>query len=293
MDWRKKKRSSTDRTKSRSFLRRFLHREVETSSCLARRFIRLSYLAFVPNQSAFDVEDVPGALLRRFTTDGKLLIAFSANRADVLLYRPVEYFDVEEDPARPNEKQSFKSFFHLERTITIGTEREILVDDFCLCSPSCKYVIFATRGLSSNTDQAPTTSNISSFYSVELESGKIIDRYIIHEGMFELDWSVHMLSNRLVFLSPRKKVRNLPPSLHYIRRLSSDKLPSHRLPRLKNERVAYLEPYSCIFFPLSQVQTHATETSVIIPIPPLCSRSLPGRKFLPPPSLRLKDSVAP
>ncbi|KAM3330422.1 hypothetical protein ACQJBY_026976 [Aegilops geniculata] len=181
---------------SRVFDRQFLSPRPGATVNTARQF----YENLVPSYTIYDI-DCPDYSFRKFTDDGKYLVAFSRNHQDLIVYRPIwltfschEECDSHDLPANA---ERFDSFFKQLYSISLASSNEYICKDFFLYMECHQYGLFATSTAQSNDSSAtdgaihgvPSIEKIT-FYLVRLEDGAILDEKAFCNDFINLAHSI-------------------------------------------------------------------------------------------------------
>ncbi|CAL4976200.1 unnamed protein product [Urochloa decumbens] len=181
---------------SRVFDRQFLSPRPGAAVNTIRQF----YENLVPSYTIFDI-DCPDYSFRKFTDDGKYLVAFSRNHQDLIVYRPIwlTYSCNEECDSHdlPPKAKRFDSFFKQLYSIPLASSNEYICKDFFLYMESHQFGLFATSTAQSNdstvTEGAvhgvPSIEKIT-FYLVRLEDGVILDEKAFCNDFINLAHSI-------------------------------------------------------------------------------------------------------
>ncbi|EMS48296.1 hypothetical protein TRIUR3_35072 [Triticum urartu] len=179
-------RGSTKNTKSKKYI------QVNT--------VRQFYENLVPSYTIYDI-DCPDYSFRKFTDDGKYLVAFSRNHQDLIVYRPIwltfschEECDSHDLPANA---ERFDSFFKQLYSISLASSNEYICEDFFLYMECHQYGLFATSTARSNESSVtegaihgvPSIEKIT-FYLVRLEDGAILDEKAFCNDFINLAHSI-------------------------------------------------------------------------------------------------------
>jgi de-etiolated-1 len=131
--------------------------------------VRQFYENLVPSYTIYDIE-CPDYSFRKFTDDGKYLVAFSRNHQDLIVYRPIwltfscnEECDSHDLPAKA---KRFDSFFKQLYSISLASSNEYICKDFFLYVACHQYGLFATSTAQSN-DSAASEGAIHGVPSME------------------------------------------------------------------------------------------------------------------------------
>mmetsp|Transcript_13120 Transcript_13120/g.47857 ORF Transcript_13120/g.47857 Transcript_13120/m.47857 type:complete len:583 (+) Transcript_13120:176-1924(+) len=148
---------------------------------------RQFYPFIVPNQTVLNVT-CPDCTIKKFTCDGKYLIAFAKTVYQELCVYQLNGFGVTK-PELLNEPVvenavSFDQFFSLKYMLSLGAEDgEVLCKDFVLVTADGSMGIFASATVPENSPQdTPGTipglpvASSTSFHLVRLEDGVTLDR---------------------------------------------------------------------------------------------------------------------
>ncbi|XP_037412928.1 light-mediated development protein DET1-like isoform X1 [Triticum dicoccoides] len=181
---------------SRVFDRQFLSPRPSATVNTVRQF----YENLVPSYTIYDI-DCPDYSFRKFTDDGKYLVAFSRNHQDLIVYRPIwltfschEECDSHDLPANA---ERFDSFFKQLYSISLASSNEYICKDFFLYMECHQYGLFATSTAQSNDSSAtdgaihgvPSIEKIT-FYLVRLEDGAILDEKAFCNDFINLAHSI-------------------------------------------------------------------------------------------------------
>ncbi|KAM3349371.1 hypothetical protein ACQJBY_022422 [Aegilops geniculata] len=181
---------------SRVFDRQFLSPRPGATVNTVRQF----YENLVPSYTIYDI-DCPDYSFRKFTDDGKYLVAFSRNHQDLIVYRPIwltfschEECDSHDLPANA---ERFDSFFKQLYSISLASSNEYICKDFFLYMECHQYGLFATSTAQSNDSSAtdgaihgvPSIEKIT-FYLVRLEDGAILDEKAFCNDFINLAHSI-------------------------------------------------------------------------------------------------------
>ncbi|KQK04393.1 light-mediated development protein DET1 isoform X5 [Brachypodium distachyon] len=162
--------------------------------------VRQFYENLVPSYTIYDVE-CPDYSFRKFTDDGKYLVAFSRNHQDLIVYRPIWLtFSCHEECDShdlPDQARRFDSFFKQLYSISLASSNEYICKDFFLYMEGHKYGLFATSTAQSNDSSAtegaihgvPSIEKIT-FYLVRLEDGAILDEKAFCNDFINLAHSI-------------------------------------------------------------------------------------------------------
>ncbi|XP_062211279.1 light-mediated development protein DET1-like isoform X4 [Phragmites australis] len=143
--------------------------------------VRQFYENLVPSHTIYDI-DCPDYSFRKFTDDGKYLVAFSRNHQDLIVYRPIwlTYSCNEKGDSHdlPPKAKKFDSFFKQLYSIPLASSNEYICKDFFLYMECHQFGLFATSTAQSPIEGAihgvPSIEKIT-FYLVRLEDGVILD----------------------------------------------------------------------------------------------------------------------
>ncbi|XP_006643642.1 light-mediated development protein DET1 [Oryza brachyantha] len=181
---------------SRVFDRQFLSPRPGATVNTVRQF----YENLFPSYTIFDI-DCPDYSFRKFTDDGKYLVAFSRNHQDLIVYRPIwptfscnEACDSHDLPPKANK---FDSFFKQLYSISLASSNEYICKDFFLYMECHQFGLFATSTAQSNDSSAtegaihgvPSIEKIT-FYLVRLEDGAILDEKAFRNDFINLAHSI-------------------------------------------------------------------------------------------------------
>ncbi|KAL6884517.1 hypothetical protein ACP4OV_010453 [Aristida adscensionis] len=162
--------------------------------------VRQLYENLVPSHTIYDI-DCPDYSFRKFTDDGKYLVAFSRNHQDLIVYRPIwltyscngecDSYDL------PPKAKKFDSFFKQLYSIPLASSNEYICKDFFLYMECHKFGLFATSTAQSNDANAtegaiqgvPSIEKIT-FYLVRLEDGVILDEKAFCNDFINLAHSI-------------------------------------------------------------------------------------------------------
>ncbi|CAO2184515.1 unnamed protein product [Urochloa humidicola] len=181
---------------SRVFDRQFLSPRPGAAVNTIRQF----YENLVPSYTIFDI-DCPDYSFRKFTDDGKYLVAFSRNHQDLIVYRPIwlTYSCNEECDSHdlPPKAKKFDSFFKQLYSIPLASSNEYICKDFFLYMECHQFGLFATSTAQSNDSTAtegaihgvPSIEKIT-FYLVRLEDGVILDEKAFCNDFINLAHSI-------------------------------------------------------------------------------------------------------
>ncbi|KAI8819208.1 De-etiolated protein 1 Det1-domain-containing protein [Fimicolochytrium jonesii] len=148
-----------------------------------RRERRQVFKAIHPTTTLYEVE-LPNIVLRKFSPDGKKLIAFTQNG------NAVEAYDYEPEKVHAaaavvgKSVEAFDTVFDRRWETTLTTSRESLCLDFLLFTKTQKHIIVVTSCPSTSTDPTPqspaTLSGLSiledvTFWILDVETGKVTD----------------------------------------------------------------------------------------------------------------------
>ncbi|RLN23917.1 hypothetical protein C2845_PM07G09840 [Panicum miliaceum] len=162
--------------------------------------IRQFYENLVPSYTIYDI-DCPDYSFRKFTDDGKYLVAFSRNHQDLIVYRPIwlTYSCTEECDSHdlPPKAKKFDSFFKQFYSIPLASSNEYICKDFFLYVECQQFGLFATSTAQSNDSTAtegaihgvPSIEKIT-FYLVRLEDGVILDEKAFCNDFINLAHSI-------------------------------------------------------------------------------------------------------
>ncbi|RLM93223.1 light-mediated development protein DET1 isoform X1 [Panicum miliaceum] len=162
--------------------------------------IRQFYENLVPSYTIYDI-DCPDYSFRKFTDDGKYLVAFSRNHQDLIVYRPIwlTYSCTEECDSHdlPPKAKKFDSFFKQLYSIPLASSNEYICKDFFLYMECHQFGLFATSTAQSNDSTAtegaihgvPSIEKIT-FYLVRLEDGVILDEKAFCNDFINLAHSI-------------------------------------------------------------------------------------------------------
>ena len=119
--------------------------------------VRQFYENLVPSYTIYDI-DCPDYSFRKFTDDGKYLVAFSRNHQDLIVYRPIwlTYSCTEECDSHdlPPKAKKFDSFFKQLYSIPLASSNEYICKDFFLYMECHQFGLFATSTAQSNDSTA-------------------------------------------------------------------------------------------------------------------------------------------
>ena len=131
--------------------------------------VRQFYENLVPSYTIYDI-DCPDYSFRKFTDDGKYLVAFSRNHQDLIVYRPIwlTYSCTEECDSHdlPPKAKKFDSFFKQLYSIPLASSNEYICKDFFLYMDCHQFGLFATSTAQSN-DSTATEGAIHGVPSIE------------------------------------------------------------------------------------------------------------------------------
>ncbi|XP_066381010.1 light-mediated development protein DET1 [Miscanthus floridulus] len=162
--------------------------------------IRQFYENLVPSYTIYDI-DCPDYSFRKFTDDGKYLVAFSRNHQNLIVYCPIwltyscnEDCDSHDLPAKT---KKFDSFFKQLYSIPPASSNEYICKDFFLYMECNQFGLFATSTAQSN-DSTATEGAIHgvrsfekiTFYLVRLEDGVILDEKAFCNDFINLSHSI-------------------------------------------------------------------------------------------------------
>ncbi|KAJ1257369.1 hypothetical protein BS78_K075800 [Paspalum vaginatum] len=162
--------------------------------------VRQFYENLVPSYTIYDI-DCPDFSFRKFTDDGKYLVAFSRNHQDLIVYRPIwlTYSCNEECDSHdlPPKAKKFDSFFEQLYSIPLASSNEYICKDFFLYMECHQFGLFATSTAQSNDSTAtegaihgvPSIEKIT-FYLVRLEDGVILDEKAFCNDFINLAHSI-------------------------------------------------------------------------------------------------------
>ena len=148
--------------------------------------IRNYYSCIYPNKTLYNV-NTPHCHIKRFSPDGRLLICFSKTLHEVQVYKYRPRIDLKQ--------VGFESYFELHYTKKLVRGNQVLCKDFCLITNHQKVLNLMQMILASVAPSQSTTVNEPQsldcipqlddivFYSLDLESGLVIDEYF-----FESDY---------------------------------------------------------------------------------------------------------
>ncbi|AQK91622.1 Light-mediated development protein DET1 [Zea mays] len=177
--------------------------------------IRQFYENLVPSYTIYDI-DCPDYSFRKFTDDGKYLVAFSRNHQDLIVYRPIwfTYSCNEECETHelPPKAKKFDSFFKQLYSIPLASSNEYICKDFFLYMECHRFGLFATSTAQSNESTAtegaihgvPLIEKIT-FHLVRLEDGVILDEKAFCNDFINLAHSIgaYMYEDLLCIVSLR------------------------------------------------------------------------------------------
>ncbi|PVH38729.1 hypothetical protein PAHAL_5G335800 [Panicum hallii] len=181
---------------SRVFDRQLLSPRPGAAVNTSRQF----YENLVPSYTIYDI-DCPDYSFRKFTDDGKYLVAFSRNHQDLIVYRPIwlTYSCTEECDSHdlPPKAKKFDSFFKQLYSIPLASSNEYICKDFFLYMECHQFGLFATSTAQSNDSTAtegaihgvPSIEKIT-FYLVRLEDGVILDEKAFCNDFINLAHSI-------------------------------------------------------------------------------------------------------
>ncbi|CAM0884972.1 unnamed protein product [Alopecurus aequalis] len=162
--------------------------------------VRQFYENLVPSYTIYDI-DCPDYSFRKFTDDGKYLVAFSRNHQDLIVYRPIwltfscnDECDSHDLPAKA---KRFDSFFKQLYSISLASSSEYICKDFFLYVECHQYGLFATSTAQNNDSGAsegaihgvPSIEKIT-FHLVRLEDGAILDEKAFRNDFINLAHSI-------------------------------------------------------------------------------------------------------
>ncbi|GJN31832.1 hypothetical protein PR202_gb20280 [Eleusine coracana subsp. coracana] len=131
--------------------------------------VRQFYENLVPSYTIYDI-DCPDYSFRKFTDDGKYLVAFSRNHQDLIVYRPIwlTYSCNEECDSHdlPLKSKKFESFFKELYSMPLASSNEYICKDFFLYMECHQFGLFATSTAQSN-DSSATEGAINGVPSIE------------------------------------------------------------------------------------------------------------------------------
>ncbi|TVU20764.1 hypothetical protein EJB05_30360, partial [Eragrostis curvula] len=162
--------------------------------------IRQFYENLVPSYTIYDI-DCPDYSFRKFTDDGKYLVAFSRNHQDLIVYRPIWLTYSCNEKCNPHDlppkAKKFDSFFKELYSMPLASSNEYICKDFFLYMECHQFGLFATSTAQSNDTSAtegaingvPSIEKIT-FYLVRLEDGVILDEKAFCNDFINLAHSI-------------------------------------------------------------------------------------------------------
>ncbi|KAL6615285.1 hypothetical protein ACP70R_037555 [Stipagrostis hirtigluma subsp. patula] len=168
--------------------------------------VRQFYENLVPSHTIYDI-DCPDYSFRKFTDDGKYLVAFSRNHQDLIVYRPIwlTYSCNEECDSHdlPPKAKKFDSFFKLLYSIPLASSNEYICKDFFLYMECHQFGLFATSTAQSSESSAtegaiqgvPSIEKITFYLDIcicvtRLEDGVILDEKAFWNDFINLAHSI-------------------------------------------------------------------------------------------------------
>ncbi|XP_071529937.1 DET1 homolog [Panulirus ornatus] len=193
---------------------RLFHREIHKQSHCQMHTDRFFYQNVTPNFTVTNVQKPP-CFLRKFSPDGRFLIAFSADQTSIEIYRymgPSAAADIlhwcestsvlkENDPKTHEIRRNiFDRFFRLKHIVTVATNGEQLNRECSLFTDDGKYVIVGSASIDdvnsidhfdmyrNNESVTPNPRSPLEDYTlhiVDIEMGRLCDsRTFMHDKIF-------------------------------------------------------------------------------------------------------------
>nr|XP_053643092.1 DET1 homolog isoform X2 [Cherax quadricarinatus]XP_053643093.1 DET1 homolog isoform X2 [Cherax quadricarinatus]XP_053643094.1 DET1 homolog isoform X2 [Cherax quadricarinatus]XP_053643095.1 DET1 homolog isoform X2 [Cherax quadricarinatus]XP_053643096.1 DET1 homolog isoform X2 [Cherax quadricarinatus]XP_053643097.1 DET1 homolog isoform X2 [Cherax quadricarinatus] len=205
---------SVQRIPPQNLVVRLFHREIHKQSHCQLHTDRFFYQNVSPNFTVTNVQKPP-CFLRKFSPDGRFLIAFSADQTSIEIFRymgPSAAADLlhwcestsvlkENDPKTHEIRRNiFDSFFKLKHTVTVATNGEQLNRECSLFTDDGKYVIVGSAAIDdvnsidhfdmyrNNESVTPNPRSPLEDYTlhiVDIEMGRLCDsRTFLHDKIF-------------------------------------------------------------------------------------------------------------
>jgi de-etiolated-1 len=159
--------------------------------------VRRLYENLVPSYTIYDI-DCPDYSFRKFTNDGKYLVAFSRNHQDLIVYHPIwlTYSCNEECDSHdvPPKAKKFDSFFKELYSMPLASSNEYICKDFFLYMECHQFGLFATSTAQSN-DPSVTEGAIYGVPSIEKITFYLVRyKHLVSGG-------THFFSSKLHYIS--------------------------------------------------------------------------------------------
>ncbi|XP_045604705.1 DET1 homolog [Procambarus clarkii] len=205
---------SVQRIPPQNLVVRLFHREIHKQSHSQLHTDRCFYQNVTPNFTVTNVQKPP-CFLRKFSPDGRFLIAFSADQTSIEIFRymgPSAAADIlhwcestcvlkENDPKTHEIRRNiFDRFFKLKHTVTVATNGEQLNRECSLFTDDGKYVIVGSASIDdvnsidhfdmyrNNESVTPNPRSPLEDYTlhiVDIEMGRLCDyRTFLHDKIF-------------------------------------------------------------------------------------------------------------
>eukprot|EP00742_Colponemidia_sp_Colp-10_P011800 GILJ01013174.1.p1 GENE.GILJ01013174.1~~GILJ01013174.1.p1 ORF type:complete len:610 (-),score=71.11 GILJ01013174.1:86-1915(-) len=186
---------------------------------------RQFYQYIVPNEVQMDVS-VPSTHFRRFTDDGKHLIAISRNQHELQVYSfqiPMFSYQGDGESLNGTTQMQFQHFFSLKYARPLTREPEVLCKDFCLLSSGDQFMIVASTTRSESLPDATTMAASSdplislptvervTLYLLLVETGELCDQFTFENEHIILPFQhgVSIYNDLLAILSLRHQTITL------------------------------------------------------------------------------------
>uniref|UniRef100_A0A0D9Y933 Light-mediated development protein DET1 n=1 Tax=Oryza glumipatula TaxID=40148 RepID=A0A0D9Y933_9ORYZ len=179
---------------SRVFDRQFLSPRPGATVNTVRQF----YENLVPSYTIYDIH-CPDYSFRKFTDDGKYLVAFSQNHQDLIVYRPIWPTFSCNEPCDshdlPPKAKKFDSFFKQLYSISLASSNEYICKDFFLYMECHQFGLFATSTAQSNDSSATEVlfmgyHQLRKLLSILLDDGAILDEKAFRNDFINLAHSI-------------------------------------------------------------------------------------------------------
>lgn len=131
--------------------RETLRGKPNTGSLESRKF----YQNVFPDHTVYNVE-VPNCFIKKFTSDGEYLLAFTKNLQGIQLY----HFRGPQEGAASVHENKFDTYFTFMYEKFLTCNNEVLCRDFCLQSSCGNFLILASSGPSANPPSSSLSSSI-------------------------------------------------------------------------------------------------------------------------------------
>ena len=216
---------------SQNVVRRCLSLERTGAPWASARLRRLAYETFVPKNTDVGVKDVPAVCFRRFTPDGKYLVAFEQDRRNLVLYRfkpPLRTEKIQQSESFTSDvvkkPVSYKDWFQQIYSVQIATWNETLCREFCLVTSKGQHLILASSSEGDNPIQPSPPGSVPALASVptleaitlhlvSIPTGTVVDTWTLRDDFVELSGhrGVTLCDQTLIVLSMKKQ------TLHVLR----------------------------------------------------------------------------